>query len=122
MNSNTLYHRLGGRDAIFATVDIFYNRIELDNRINHLFHHMDMARLRSKQKLYLLYAFGGAPGYSGRSLRETHAHVKITHKQFDIVNEHMRATLEQLNVDKNLISEVSALIESTRADILNLPT
>ena len=40
--SATLYERLGGREAIGAVVDEFYDRVLSDDRINHFFEETDV--------------------------------------------------------------------------------
>jgi hemoglobin len=37
---------------------------------------------------------------------------------FDAVMEHLTATLQELNVPENLITQVATIAESTRTDIL----
>jgi hemoglobin len=43
-----------------------------DAELRPFFDGIDMARQRNKQKAFLTYAFGGAPNYSGKNMREAH--------------------------------------------------
>ena len=66
-------------------------------------------------------AFGGPNNYSGKDLRLGHAHLVekgLNGSHFDAVIENLGATLTELNVPGELISEAAAIAESTRADVL----
>lgn len=81
-----------------------------------------MVRQRSKQKAFLTYAFGGAPNYSGKNMRD--AHKKLVEKgmnstHFDAVMGHLGNTLKELNVPNELIQEAAKIAMSTKNDILN---
>ncbi len=123
MSEETIFNRIGGKPAIDAAVDIFYSKIMADNRINHLFEGIDMPKQITKQRVFLTYAFGGAPNYSGPSMRK--AHEKLVNEKglngdhFTAVAENLQSTLEDLNVPSNLASEVMTLVASTKADVLN---
>jgi hemoglobin len=66
-------------------------------------------------------AFGGPNNYSGKDLREGHAHLVedgLNDSHFDAVAGHLAATLGELNVADELIDEVMAIAGSTRGDVL----
>ena len=66
--------------------------------------------------------FGGPNNYSGRDLREGHAHLVakgLNDDHFNAVAGHLQATLEELNVPGDLIIEVMTIAGSTRDDVLN---
>ena len=119
---STLYERLGGEPAINAAVDLFYDKVLADKRINHFFTNTDMAAQRGHQKMFLSYAFGGMPGYSGKSMREAHAplveKMGLNDNHFDAVMENLGAALEELNVPAELITEAASIAESVRDDVL----
>ncbi len=119
----TLFEKLGGKSAVEAAVDIFYGKVLADDRINHFFEGIDMDRQRAKQKIFLIYAFGGAPNYSGESMRKAHKRIVeekgLNDSHFDAVGENLQAALEELNVPADLIGEVMAIVASTRDDVLN---
>lgn len=119
--TDSLFNRLGGKHAVESAIDIFYDRILKDNAIKHFFDGVDMARQRGKQKIFLTMAFGGPTKYSGKNLRDAHAHLVkrgLNDSHFNAVAGHLQATLEQLGVNKDLIGEVMAIAESTRKDVL----
>lgn len=119
----TLFEQLGGKDAVNAAVDLFYDKVLADDRISHFFEGVDMKRQRAHQKAFMTYAFGGAPGYDGRSLREGHKKLVeergLSDMHFEAVAEDLKMTLEEMGVDPRLIKEVIGIVGSTRDEILN---
>lgn len=119
--STTLYERLGGEPAVNTAVDIFYRKVLSDYRINRFFDNVDMEKQAAKQKAFLTMAFGGPHHYSGEDMRKGHAHLVkmgLDDSHFDVVVENLIATLEELNVPQELITEVVAICETTRNDVL----
>ena len=118
----TLYERLGGEEAVSAAVDIFYKKVIGDGRINSFFVDVDMAKQNRKMKSFLSYAFGANTPFSGKTMREGHAHLVrdgLNDGHFDAVKEHLQATLSELGVSVDMIEEVLGITESTRDDVLN---
>lgn len=119
----TLFARLGGKPAIGAAVDIFYDRIMADPGLKPFFEGVDMKKQRGHQKTFLTYAFGGLPNYPGRNVREAHqrlvAEKGLNDSHFDAVAGHLQATLEALSVPADLVAEVMAIAAGTRDDVLN---
>ena len=120
MSEQSLYDRIGGKDAVNAAVDIFYTKVLADDRIKHFFDNVDMDRQRTHQKRFLAYAFGGLPTYEGKNMREAHAHLNLEEIHFTAVAECLQATLEELGVAEDLIGEVMAIAASTHDDVLNI--
>lgn len=121
VQDQTLFDRLGGRDAINAAVDIFYEKVLADPSINRFFENVDMAKQRAKQKVFLAYAFGGPTPYTGKDLSAAHAPLVadgLNDSHFDAVAGHLQATLEELGVPQELIGEVMAIAGSTRDAVL----
>lgn len=119
----SLFEQLGGKDAVNAAVDLFYEKIMKDGRISGFFEGVDIHRQRAKQKAFLTYAFGGAPGYSGLSMRKAHERLVkekgLNDGHFDIVAGHLQATLDELKVPAPLVKQVMEIAASTREDVLN---
>ncbi len=117
----SLFEKLGGESAVNAAVDIFYRKVIADPRINTFFFGVDMVQQAAKQKAFLTMAFGGPHHYTGQDMRKGHARLVqlgLNDRHFDIVLEHLGGTLRDLGVAENLNSEVIAIAESTRADVL----
>jgi len=119
-DSASLYNRIGGKDAVNAAVDIFYEKVLADETINHFFNTVDMAVQKQKQKMFLAYAFGAPTKYDGKDMRNAHSHLTLTEAHFGAVAGHLQATLEQLSVPADVIGEVMAIAGSTHDDVLNL--
>jgi hemoglobin len=117
----TLFEQLGGEAAVDAAVDIFYRKVLADHRINRFFDNVDMDKQAAKQKAFLTMAFGGPANYSGKDMRDGHAKLVkmgLDDSHFDAVIENLAATLTELGVSQELIGQVAAIAETTRADVL----
>ncbi len=117
----SLFDRIGGDGAVDAAVDIFYRKVLADDRVNQFFEGVDMEKQAVKQKAFLTMAFGGPHNYTGEDMRKGHAHLVdngLNSGHFDVIMEHLGATLTELNVSGDLIGEAAAIAESTRADVL----
>lgn len=123
MSETPLFERLGGKPAVEAAVDKFYDRVLEDDRIKHFFDGIDMSKQRGHQKAFLTHAFGGSSNYDGRSMREAHRRLVeklgMTDKHFDAVIDDLGAALRDLGVAEDLVQEVAAIAESVRGDVLN---
>ncbi len=120
--TQSLYEKIGGEGAVNAAVDIFYRKVLADDRINRFFEGVDMEKQAAKQKAFLTFAFGGPNNYTGKDMREGHAQLVkdgLNDSHVDAVIEDLGATLKELNVPDELISEVAAIAESVRDDVLN---
>jgi len=123
MSEATLFERIGGEGAVNAAVDVFYEKVLADSRINDYFSDVNMDRQRGKQKQFLTYAFGGPVTYTGKSMRAAHAKLVergLNGDHFAAVAGHLQATLQELGVADELIAEVMAIAGSTRNDVLGL--
>ena len=118
-----LIQRIGGKASIVTAVDLFYDKVLKDDRINFFFENTDMEKLRSHQKAFMIYAFGGLPAYSGRNMRDAHKRLVeekgLNESHFNAVAENLRHTLVELNVPEDLIFEVMDIIAHTKDDVLN---
>lgn len=119
--SATLYERIGGEAAVNAAVELFYRKVLSDYRINRFFDNSDMEKQIAKQKAFFTMAFGGPNNYTGQDMRTAHAHLVkmgMSDFHFDVVMEHLGATMAELNVPPELIAEAAAIAESVRNDVL----
>ncbi len=117
----TLYEQLGGKPAVEAAVDRFYQKVLADDRIKHFFEGVDMKKQIGKQKAFLTMVFGGPTNYTGLDMRKGHAHLVergLNDSHFDAVVENLGQTLTELGVGSGLIAQVAALAESVRSDVL----
>ncbi len=116
-----LFEQLGGKAAVEAAVDNFYRHVLTDDRVAHFFDGVDMDRQRDKQKAFLTMAFGGPHNYSGKDMRQGHAHLVkmgLNDSHVDAIIEILGQTLREMGVGENLIQQVASIAESTRKDVL----
>lgn len=119
--AKSLFERLGGQGAVNSAVDIFYRKMLTDERVSHFFEDIDMEKQILKQKGFLTMVFGGPNNYSGKNMREGHAHLVkrgLTDNHVDIVIEHLGTTLKELGASADDIAEVAAIANSVRNDVL----
>ncbi len=120
---SSLYERIGGTNVVEAAVDNFYDKVLADDRIKHFFKNTDMKDLRAHQKLFLIYIFGGAASYIGKSVRDVHKHLVdnmgLSDEHFDAVVQDLRDTLIELGIPDDLIAEATERVQSVKADVLN---
>jgi hemoglobin len=118
----TLYERIGGKDAVNAAVDRFYEIMLADERVKHFFADTNMDKQRQHQKNFVSVALGGPNNYDGRDMREGHRHLVeklgLNDSHFDATVENLVQALQELNVPENLIAELGAVLETTRNDVL----
>jgi hemoglobin len=99
----SLYDRLGGKQAIAAVVDEFVGRVAADNRINHFFAATasSPARLASfKMKLVdqICEASGGPCKYTGKDMNTAHRGMGISTADFNALVEDLVGALDKFKV------------------------
>lgn len=116
---NNVFEKIGGMPSVEAAVDRFYDYMLEDDRVKHFFTDVDMDKQRRHQKAFIAYALGADTPWTGKSLREAHKHLNLTDEAFDATAENLGKALIDLKVPDELIADVSAIVESTRQEILN---
>lgn len=117
----SLYERLGGEPAFTAAVDDFYRRMLTDDRVAHFFDTVDMDGQIAKQKAFLTFVTGGPAEYTGKDMRDGHAHLVakgLVSEHVDIVIGHLGETLLGLGANPDDVAEVAKIADSVRADVL----
>lgn len=118
----SLFDRIGGEAAVEAAVVSFYEKVMADDTLAQFFEHLDMSAQIKKQIAFMTMAFGGPNKYTGKDLRTAHAGLVkrgLGDPHFDAIATHLRETLLELGVDEGTTSEVVAVVERTRDDVLN---
>ncbi len=119
MESQTLFQKIGGIVAVNTAIGLFYDKLVNDRRVSHFFKNIDMKNQSIKMKAFLAYALGAPIQYSGKNMKDAHAHMPINKEDFDIVLEHLVATLKELNIPNDLIEEIKKLVLTTKKDVVN---
>lgn len=117
--SNSLYERIGGKAALHAAVDLFYVKVLADDRVSFFFDDINMSRQIAKQKEFLAAALGGPEPWAGKDMRQAHKNLDLKEEDFSAISENLLATLQELKLDKELITEVMTVVASTKDDVLN---
>ena len=120
----SLYERLGGIYNLATVVDDFIDRIMVDDRLNanprvEEAHH----RVLPPGFKYLVTeqvgeATGGPQRYTGRSMKDSHRALLITADEWRAFIDDFNQTLDKFEVPQPERSELLAIIESTRDDIV----
>ncbi len=118
---DSLYQKLGGKDAIDAVVDAFYVKVLADARVKHFFDDVSMDKQRRKQKDFLSAAFGGPLPWTGKDMRKAHAGMGLTEEHFNAIAENLVNTLKDFKVKQDLIDQVVAIALTTKDDVLGRP-
>jgi hemoglobin len=120
----SLYQRLGGVYAIATVVDDFIDRIMVDRRLNanplvdEAHHRVTPAGFKYLVTEMACAACGGPQQYSGKSMHDSHAHLKITAEEWVAFMEDLDHTFDKFNVPAPERQEFIAIIESTKPDIV----
>ena len=120
----SLYQRLGGVYAIAVVVDDFIDRIMTDPRLNanplvdEAHHRVTPPGFKYLVTEMVCWATGGPQQYSGRNMKDSHAHLKITPAEWDVFAEDFATTLAKFNVPEAESAELFAVLGSTRGDIV----
>jgi len=122
--ARTLYDRLGGVYSIATVVDDFIDRIMVDPRLNanplvdEAHHRVPPAGFKYLVTEMVCWATGGPQKYTGKSMADSHAHLKITPAEWEAFLDDFQQTLDKFAVPTREQEELIAIVNSTRADIV----
>jgi hemoglobin len=117
----SLYHRLGGYDALAAVTDDFIGRLATDPQLQRFFaghNKAGLARIRQHVVDFLCAATGGPCVYTGQDMKTAHTGLGITDDDWNASVKDLTATLDKFNVPEKEKSEVLAAISSLKGDIV----
>jgi hemoglobin len=117
----TIYEQIGGAPAVESAVAIFYEKVWADPDLIEYFPDVDREQLEAHQRAFITAALGGPAAYDGRSMTAAHAGLGITDKAFDLVVEHLAATLSQLGVPAATIEQIAGALAPLRGEIVMAP-
>jgi hemoglobin len=116
----SLYERLGGMESIAAVVENFRDRVAKDDRINKKFARTDLVRLRRMLIDQVCEVAGGPCKYTGRSMKDAHAGMRVTSGEFDALVEDLVATLDHFKVGKTEQGEILSVLGPLKTDIVEV--
>ncbi len=121
----SLYERLGGVYGIAAAVDNLVDRLYVNGAANANpkvaeFHAQNgHAGFKFLVTAWSVEQTGGPKCYPGRDMRESHAHLTVSQREFDIVTTEIKTSLYQLNVPDREMGEFMGIIESYRSMVVH---
>lgn len=114
----SLYHRLGGREAINAVVkDLLANGMA-DPRLQPRLAKLDGARCEAQLTDLLCEATGGPCKYQGRDMKTAHAGANVTETEWQAFAENLARTFERFNVPTRERGEILQRVVPMKADIV----
>ena len=120
----SLYDRLGGVYSIATVVDDLIDRLMVDPRLNanplvdEAHHRVPPAGFKYLVTEMVCWAAGGPQKYTGRSMADSHAQLKISGKEWEAFLDDFQQTLDKFKVPAAEQAELRAIVNSTRADIV----
>jgi hemoglobin len=125
LEKSSLYERLGGVYSIATVVDDFIDRVMSDPRlnanplVNEAHHRVPPAGFKYLVTEMVCWATGGPQRYTGKTMAESHAHLKITPNEWEAFLDDFQQTLDKFAVPAEEQSELKAIVNSTRTDIVS---
>ena len=120
----SLYQRLGGVYSIATVVDDFIDRIMIDPRLNanplvdEAHHRVTPPGFKYLVTEMVCWATGGPQQYTGRSMGESHSHLKITAAEWQAFEDDFQQTLDKFSVPQAEQAELKAIVASTKSAIV----
>lgn len=123
----SLYERLGGEVAIKAVIDDFVARAAADPKVNFTRKGTDkewkptpenVEHLKKELVDLVGMLSGGPQKYTGRTMKEVHAGMKISQAEFDALAGDLKATLDKFKVPAREQGELLKAVAGTAPDIV----
>ncbi len=117
-----LYERMGGADAVKATITLMYEKVLSDPLLMPFFQNVNVDHIRTHHTAFVTMAFGWPTHYTVMSLRKAHQHLAahgLSDAHFDKMAQHLISAMERLSVPPGFIEEAVHIVETTRSSILN---
>lgn len=120
----SLYDRLGGVYSIAAVVEDFIDRIMDDPvlnanpRVDEAHHRVSRAGFKYLVTEMVCWATGGPQRYTGKTMRDSHEHLRITEAEWQVFLQDFLATLDKFQVPPAEQQELLAIVDSTKRDIV----
>ncbi len=119
-----LYERLGGLKGVTVVVDDFINRLVANKQLNK--NPAINAGRKSSPAPYLKFQVsqlicelsGGPCKYTGAAMKESHAHLNISEKEWDVMAKEFQKSLDKFKVPAAEQKELFDMVGNTKADIV----
>ncbi|MEM8728866.1 MAG: group 1 truncated hemoglobin [Pseudomonadota bacterium] len=114
----SLFTKYGGISALRSVIMTFYDDVLDSEVIGHFFDDVDMARLIDHQTKFFAMLLGGPADFSEDRLARAHAHLGLTHTDFDEVRRILAETLTGAGFTPADRDIVMAEVEARRSIIV----
>ena len=120
----SLYDRLGGVYALATVVDDFIDRVmgnpilNANPKVEEAHHKVSPPGFKYIVTEMVCWASGGPQKYSGRTMRDSHAPLDITEGEWQAFMKDLRDCFAKFKVPVQEQSELIAIVESTKKDIV----
>ena len=119
-----LYERLGGLKGITVVVDDFINRLVVNKTLNK--NPAIKVGRKSSPTPYLKFQVsqmicevtGGPCKYTGKGMKESHAHLNITEKEWSVMANEFQKSLDKFKVPAVEQKELFEIVGKTKPDIV----
>lgn len=122
-----LYERLGGLKGITVVVDDFIDRLVVNKTLNRN-PAIDAARktapapyLKFQVAQLVCEVAGGPCKYTGRAMKDSHAHLNIGEKEWGVMAGEFKKSLDKYKVPAAEQKELFDIVGKTKADIVVRP-
>jgi hemoglobin len=115
----SLYDRMGGKPAITVVVDDFVGNVVADDAIKTRFRDTDAVAFKAKLVDQICEATGGPCKYTGKSMKESHAGMKISDAEFTALVNDLKKALDKNKVGAREQTELLTALGSMHGDIVN---
>ncbi|MCI0340343.1 MAG: group 1 truncated hemoglobin [Planctomycetales bacterium] len=122
-----LYERLGGATPIACVCDDFIERVLVNETLNanpriaEARDRVPKAGLKFQVTALVCQVTGGPEMYTGRSMKDSHAHLGITEREWDALVADFKACLDHFKVPAEEQKELFEIVGSTKKDIVMAP-
>jgi hemoglobin len=93
-------------------------RLNANPRVNEAHHRVPPPGFKYLVTEMVCWASGGPQKYTGRSMAESHADMKISGSEWDAFLDDFQKTLDKFAVPAEEQTELKAIVNSTRSDIV----
>lgn len=116
----SLYEKYGGLPTIIPIVEAFYRRVLANDHLQPYFRGVNLQKLSDHQVNFIAVAMGAPSAiYTGRSLREAHAHLQVTDEAFALVAKALEDSLREGGVEEEDVTTMVSAIVGLKREVLS---
>ena len=114
----SLYDRMGGQQAVQAIADDVIDKAASDPKLKRSFDKVDLARVKRLLAEQICELSGGCCKYTGDSMRDVHAGLRITEAEFYGLVEALRTSMRRHGVGFRERNELLAILAPMKRDVV----